>query len=113
MDDEQKEFKIIITQTAEKAYLKLIDYLFYNYSSERAIEIANEILLEPLLLKKFPERGKIEPYLEHKIQVFRFLLYKRSNSATVKIVYYINESDRSVYITDFFPTEMSPSKMDK
>lgn len=110
MDSKQKDYEIVITESASNAYFQLLDYLYEHYTEERADEIALELIETPQLLKKFPRRGKIEPLLIRK-QEYRFILYKRTRQATVKIIYYVNDMYKRIYITDFFPTEMHPKRI--
>ena len=111
MDQKQKTYQIVITRSAEEKYYETLKYVYEHYSEKRADEIAEELLESPEDLKTFPERGKIEENLEHRSQGFRYILYKRSNHATVKIIYYIDEHTQTVYVTDFFPTEMNHKKI--
>ncbi len=111
MDPSQKDYEIVITEFARHAYFQILDYLYEHYTEERAEEVALELIETPQILKKFPLRGKIEPLLINRRLEYRFILYKRSRHATVKIIYYITSSPNRVYITDFFPTEMYPKKV--
>ncbi len=113
MDQKQKKYKVIITESAERAYFEVLDYVLEYYTEERALEIAEDLLQEPLSLKTLPNRGKLERNLLDREHQFRFILYKRTNSATVKIIYFINEVELEVNIIDYFPTEMNPSRIKK
>lgn len=106
----EKAFSLKITDNAKAAYFELLDYLFQYYSLSRANELAEALLNAPLVLLEQPYLGSREPSLLHRTIDYRFLLFQRSNRATVKIVYYIDDSHKIIYITDFFPTEMHPEK---
>ncbi|MEX1002128.1 MAG: type II toxin-antitoxin system RelE/ParE family toxin [Crocinitomicaceae bacterium] len=111
MDQKQKTYLIIITGLGEEKYYKTLEYIYEHYSEQRADEIAEELLETPEKLTTFPQRGKTEENLEHRPEGFRYILYKRSNHATVKVIYYIDEPTLTVYVTDFFPTEMNHHKI--
>ena len=113
MDKREKEYEVIITSTAERSYFQILDYVFEHYSELRANEIALELLEFPQSLKKYPFRGKIEELLLNRAYEYRFLLFERNNHTMVKIIYFIEESQHKVYITDFFPSEMNPKKIKK
>jgi plasmid stabilization system protein ParE len=108
---ERQEFEIIITKRAEKSYFEVLDYVFEYYTEDRANEIALELLNHPYSLKTFPHRGKLEALLSSRKEDYRYILYKRSNHTTVKIIYYVDETSQKVFITDFFPSEMNHSKV--
>ena len=44
---------------------------------------------------------------------FKFILHKETKSFEVKIIYYIDEKNGIVNVTDFFPTKMSPYKISR
>jgi len=64
-------------------------------------------------LSKNPGRGRKEKYLEEAKEEFRFILYKETKHFEITIIYYINEGENTVYVTDFFPTKMDPQKITK
>lgn len=110
---QEQEYRLIITLSGEKAYFEVLDYAFEHHSIERANEIAVGLLEFPNVLKIQPYSGTLEVLLSNRTEEYRFLVYKRSKSATVKIIYYVDELTKSVYITDFFPTEMNDSRIQK
>ena len=111
MVEEEKEYKVKITQRGKKAYFDVLDYVFEYYSEDRAYEIAEELLDYPNTLKTLPNRGKLELALSSRKEDYRYILYKRTQQATVKVVYYVDDITYRVYVTDFFPTEMNQSKI--
>jgi mRNA-degrading endonuclease RelE of RelBE toxin-antitoxin system len=104
--DQQQGYKIIITSWAEKAYFEVLDYVFEHHPTKRANEIALELLEYPNVLSNFPLLGKTEPALAHRPEDYRFIIYERTAQATVKIIYYVDDEQKSIYLTDFFPCEM-------
>lgn len=104
--DSEKGYQIIITSSAEKAYFEVLDYVFEHHPNKRANEIALELLEFPNVLSNFPLLGKIESALADRSQNYRFIIYERTTQATVKIIYYVEDEQKRVYLTDFFPCEM-------
>ena len=90
-----------------------MEYLYNYYPLDKADEIANNIRDKVKTLQNQAERGTREPRLKHRKEDYRFLLYKRTKRAEIKIIYYIDESGNRVYVTDFFPTEKDDSEIPK
>ena len=110
---EGKEFEVIITSFAEKAYFQVLEYVFEYHTPKKAEKIAIELLKFPLILKQFPKMGTIELILEERPEKFRFLLFERTERITVKILYFVDYERNVIYITDFFPSEMLNKKIKK
>ncbi len=107
---EEKVFKVVVTRPALIRYQEtVLVYLFEHFSYERAREIDESILATATTLQRNPARGRKEKCLEELNQGFRFILHKETRHLEIKIIYYILE--RTVYITDFFPTRMDPRKI--
>lgn len=112
MEDQQEgEYEVIITAPAEIYFYQILDYLYDHYPIDRAEEVANEIRDKAKDLAYLSNRGAIEPRLKHLKKGHRFLLYKRTPYADIKIIHYCNEPLKQVYVTDFFPTEMDHSQI--
>lgn len=110
--DTKQNFQIIITATAERAYFEVLNYVFEHHSPERSNAIALELLDYPNILSVQPNIGTIEKLFTRK-EIYRFLVYQRTKNITIKIIYYVDEQTKTVYITDFFPSEMFPEKMNE
>ncbi len=110
---EEQEFEIIITSFGERAYFEVLEYVFEFHSNHRANQIALDLLEFPVVLKKFPYLGKIEPNLTERYEDYRFLLFERTKRLNVKVIYYIDERNKTIYITDFFPCEMYNKKINQ
>jgi len=108
---DEKKYQLVLSSFAEQAYFDSLIYVFEHYAVNRANEIALALLAFPEILKTFPHIGSIESYLNDRSQEFRFLVFERANLKSIKIIYYIDEDAKTVYITDFFPCEMSESKI--
>ncbi|MEQ8688180.1 MAG: hypothetical protein RIE86_22950 [Imperialibacter sp.] len=89
----------------------VLPYLYENFSFDRATEIDEKIIRKAGTLSNKPARGSREKYLTESREDFRFILHKETRHFEIKIIYYIREKESTVYITDFFPTKMSPERM--
>ncbi len=109
---EGKLYKIVIARPAVVRYQEnVLTYLYDNFSFERATEIDERIIKKAGTLSNKPGRGRREKYLNEANEDLRFILYKETRSFEIKIIYYVREEESTVYITDFFPTKMSPDKI--
>lgn len=107
----EQEYQLVLSSFAEQAYFEALVYVFEHYETKRANEIALALLAFPEILKTFPYIGSIESHLSWRTQEYRFLLFERTHLKSIKIIYYVDEDAKTVYITDFFPCEMSDSKI--
>lgn len=111
---EEKVYQVVIARPAKHRYHEnVLPYIYENFSFERAIEVDENILLTASTLNKKPGRGRKEKYLEAAREEFKFILHKEAKHFELKIIYYIDEGEGTVYITDFFPTKMDPQKISK
>ncbi|MFD2037593.1 type II toxin-antitoxin system RelE/ParE family toxin [Belliella marina] len=111
---EGKPYKVVITKVAMQQYQnRVLPYIFDNFIFDRALEIDGKIIEKASTLKNHPSRGSLEKYLAAFKQGFRFILFKENRDFELKIVYFIDETENTVYITDFFPTKMHPKKLIK
>jgi plasmid stabilization system protein ParE len=104
---------VIITNTAEKSFYEILEYLYDNYPLDRAEQIANELRDAAKKLHYQPERGTIESRLSLRSKHYRYVLFQRTSRTDVKIIYYIDGTAAVVYVTDFFPTEMNDERISK
>ncbi|UXP30657.1 hypothetical protein N6H18_09850 [Reichenbachiella agarivorans] len=105
-------YKIVIAKPAIIRYQEtVLLYLYDNFTFDRAAEIDKNIIDRAGTLSHKPARGRREKYLSEAKEDFRFILYKEAKHFEVKIIYYINEEESIVYITDFFPTKMHPQRI--
>ena len=78
---------------------------------DRAEGVARELGEMALSLDRLYHRGSLEEKLAKRKKSYRYILFKRTARATVKIIYYVDEKDKTVYVTDFFPSEKDPKKI--
>jgi mRNA-degrading endonuclease RelE of RelBE toxin-antitoxin system len=107
------KYQVIITKPAEIYFYEILEYLYENYSFERAEEIADSIRNKVLELQVYPEKGTIEPRLTGRMNQYKFILFNRLRMKDIKIIYFINYEKKIVYVTDFFPTEKDDQKITK
>lgn len=105
-------YEVVITKPARDRFqFEILDYIQKNFSLARTFEIEKEIMSLVLSLQTNPQRGSMERWLKGKNQTFRFLLLKKTKYLEIKVIYYIDELEKKVLVTDFFLTKMNPSKM--
>jgi len=109
--EEESGYIVDITPEAEIYYLQFLEYLYKTHSRDSAERKADELLDMAMKLDKNPYRGRIEDNLAFLKKEHRFLVYKYTSRKTVKIIYFIDESAKKVYVTDFFGTEMDDRKI--
>ena len=103
--EEEQGYIVEITPEGELFYLQLLEYLYTHNSIRIADQKSDEILDMAMSLNKQPYRGKKEAKLAILGKDHRFLVYRYTPRKTIKIIYFIEEPDKKVYVTDFFPTE--------
>ena len=109
--EETSQFEVVITSSAEIHFYELTEYLYEHMAPDRAEEVATQLSEAALSLDHLYHRGNREERLVGRKNDYRYILFSRTARATVKIIYYVNEKTKTVYVTDFFPTEKDPKKM--
>ena len=111
--EESAIYLVEITAKAEQYYWKLLVHLYETHSVESASKKSDEIIEMAMSLNKNPHRGRLEEDLAGFNKKFRALIYHITKRNTVKIIYFVEELTKTVYVTDFFPTQNNPSKKTK
>lgn len=97
------ELTIYWTNFSEKELKKIYEY----YRAKAGVRIAKKLVEgiydETLKLKTQPKIGQIEPLLKDRRQEFRYLVFK-----SYKIIYWVNETQSRIEISDVFDTRQSP-----
>ncbi len=104
-------YLVEITPEAEQHFEDLLSFLYQTHSLLSADKKALEILTKAQTLSQNPNRGRVEDTLTYLKKGHRYLIYSLSNRKTIKILYFVNEVSKTVFITDFFPNEMDPVKI--
>lgn len=108
--EEPKSYVVEITSKAEQYYWNLLAHLYKTHSIESADKKSDDIIKMAMSLNGNPQRGRLEEDLAHYNKEFRALIYQITKRNTVKIIYFIDEVKKTVYVTDFFPTQQDPDK---
>lgn len=112
MAEGTKGFEVVITEPAEVRYFdQVLEYLERNFSEERVDQVNDHLFVEVVSLKSQPFRGTKEPNLDTAGHDFRFILFRETRILEIKIVYWVDTEAYKVFVIDFFPTRMNPSKM--
>ncbi len=110
----EEGFKIVVTTPAQNRYQEtILPYLLEHFSIDRAAEIDLAIARKVASLSKNPFVGTKEKYLNHMDHDFRFILHKESRNFEIKIIYFASVKTETIFVTDFFPTLMNPTKLGK
>ena len=109
--EEASKYEVVITTSAEVHFYELVEYLYEHMSLDRAEEVTRELSQMALNLSSLYHRGNVESKLARRKKSYRYILFKRTSKASVKIIYYVDAKDKTVYVTDFFPTEKDPKKI--
>ena len=89
--EEAGRYEVVITSVAEVRFYQLAEYLYENMSLERAEEVTRELNEMALSLDLLYHRGSEEKKLTWRKKSYRYILYKRTSRASVKIIYYVDE----------------------
>jgi hypothetical protein len=109
---EKNRYEIIVTKPARDRFQnEMLSYISKSFSNRRALEVENNLKELLLTLQIDPQRGSVEKLIRIRGQIFRFILDKETKFFEIKIIYFIEESEHKVLVTDFFATKMNPLKM--
>ncbi|MFN6943521.1 MAG: type II toxin-antitoxin system RelE/ParE family toxin [Cytophagaceae bacterium] len=109
--ESQQSYLVEITPEAEYHYLELGEYLYQHHAPSAADKKLTEILDLAISLENRPNRGRVEEKLSLLGKDHRFLVYSYTSRKSIKVIYFVEESIKKVYVTDFFPTEMNDDKI--
>ena len=112
-EEEKSRYEVVITSTAEIHFYELVEYLYEHMAPTRAEEVATLLSEAAFSLDHLYHRGNREENLVGRKNDYRYILFNRTARATVKIIYYADEQTKTVFVTDFFPTEKDPKKLGK
>ena len=106
-------YKVEITRSAELYCFEILDHVYENSSIGIASQKANGLYEEAFTFDVSPGQGQIEENLKDLPQSHRYILYHATSRQTVKIIYFIDQKNTMVYVTDFFPTAMDNERLMK
>lgn len=111
--EERTSYTVDITPEAETYYFHLLKYLYQTHTEENADRKSTEILDLAYSLSELPNRGRREDRLAFLGMSHRYLLYEITSQKMVKIIYFVVEPKKKVYVIDFFPTAMDDSRIEE
>ena len=111
--EEATNYKVEITAEAEHFYVDILTYFYKHHSEQRADRKSAELLDLAISLETDPQRGTIEETLKPLTKNHKFLLYYYTHRKAIKIIYFIDELKKIVYVTDFFPCQMDDKKISR
>lgn len=108
----EKIYEVIVTNPAMYRFQdEILEYIERNFSISRASEVEAGLLKMVRSLEVNPQRGALDTSVKGRDKACRFILFRETIYFELKILFFIEEPARKVYITDFFPTRMNPSRM--
>ncbi|MBP9151812.1 MAG: hypothetical protein KBF73_05980 [Flavobacteriales bacterium] len=114
MVEEAKSYEVIVTNPAQERFFnQILDYMEHHFSEERVNYIKKMLFQDISSLGIRPHRGTKEFSLAARKEEFRYILFRETRILEIKIIYWIEEAEQKVFVTDLFPTKMNPSKMGK
>ena len=111
--EEEISYRVEITPEAEIFFEELLKYLYKTHSENSAKKKLSEIIELAFSLTQNLHQGSQEESLLYLGKDHQYLVYFVTKRKTVKIIYFVNEVNKTVYITDFFRTLMLPDKIKK
>ncbi len=111
--EEAINYRVEITAEAEYFYFDMLTYFYKHHSEQSADRKSGELLDLAISLEIDPQRGTPEENLEPLGKHHKFLLYYYTPRKAIKIIYFIDEPQKVVYVTDFFPCQMNDKRISK
>jgi plasmid stabilization system protein ParE len=102
------ELEVYWTQFAEDKLADIFEYYKYRAGIRVAKKITNEIVDESLKLEKNPFIGQIEELLSERVQNYRYLVHNN-----YKIIYWVDEVNKIIFVSHVFDTRQNPIKISK
>ncbi|MBU2939548.1 type II toxin-antitoxin system RelE/ParE family toxin [Lacinutrix sp. C3R15] len=102
------ELKLFWTNFSQKEIEKIYKYYREKAGSRIAKKIVIGIYNETLKLQRQPKIGQTEELLKSRKQEFRYLIYKN-----YKVIYWINDKENRIEISDVFDTRQNPIKIER
>lgn len=109
--EREPDYTVEITPEAEGYYYDILDYLYKHHSEESADRKSKALLDMAVALESNPFIGRKEDNLEFLECEHRYILYNYTKIKAIKIIYFIDEKNKTVYITDFFPCESDENRI--
>ncbi len=107
----KSNYTVKITPEAEGYFFKILEYLYKHHSESSANRKSNELLEKTISLEANPLIGRKEENLQFLGREHRYILFYYTKIKAIKIIYFVNEASKTVYITDLFPCERYESRI--
>jgi hypothetical protein len=104
-------YTVEITPEAEWHYYEILEYFYYHHSQSSADRKSRDLLEKTIVLESNPFIGCIEENLTFLGRGHRYILYYYTQIKAIKIIYFVDEASKVVYVTDFFPCESDESRI--
>lgn len=102
------ELEVYWTQFAEDKLTDIFEYYHYNAGVKVAQNLVNGIIDESLKLRTNPFIGQKEDLLLNRVQEYRYLVFNN-----YKIIYWIDDINKMIFVSHVFDTRQNPIKMDR
>ena len=102
------EIEIFWTDFAKNQLKGIFDYYKEKAGLKIAKQISKEIIKKTDSLRDFPKIGMVEDFLKERPQNFRYVI-----STNYKIIYWINNIEKRIEISDVFDTRQNPEKLQR
>lgn len=103
--ERKSSYTVEITPEAEGYYYEVLEYFYKHHSESSADKKSEELLGKSIALESNPSIGRIEENLRFLGRKHRYILYFYTKIKAIKIIYFVDEASKVVYVTDFFPCE--------
>jgi plasmid stabilization system protein ParE len=104
-------YTVEITPEAEGHYYEVLEYFYKHHSESSADRKSEELLGKVIALENNPLIGRVEENLKFLGRKHRYILYYYTQIKAIKIIYFVDEVSKVVFVTDFFPCESNESKI--
>ena len=94
------------TQFAEDKLEDIFIYYKFKAGINIAQNLVNGLIDATINLEHNPNIGQVEGLLSERIQEFRYLVFKN-----YKILYWVNDINRKVFISNVIDTRQNPNKI--
>lgn len=102
------ELEVYWTQFAEDKLTDIFEYYHFNTGVKVAQNLVNGIIDESLKLRTNPFIGQKEDLLLNRVQEYRYLVFNN-----YKIIYWIDDINKIIFVSHVFDTRQNPIKMDR
>jgi plasmid stabilization system protein ParE len=109
--ERKPSYTVELTPEAEGYYYEVLDYFYKHHSESSAAKKSEELLGKAIALENNPLIGRIEENLKFLGRQHRYILYYYTYIKAIKIIYFVNEASKIVYVTDFFPCESNEKRI--